>query len=224
MPTCCGPSAPNWPWPWGSSRAQQGLELAERAMRLDPLHPAIVASAVGFAAYYAGQYEKAIAAFKTEAQPALRPPHVPGDEPRTARASGGGARRGRRGPRHKPDFAAENTWTTTSSSPAGARRHCSSTGRARPACRSVLRRRTRRSSTRRTACPSARPSGRRRRHPRRSPPCTAAGLAACPARALRSPEAPLRARSGPGGPRCSTIRRSHRLVMKFLRAELQLGV
>jgi tetratricopeptide (TPR) repeat protein len=48
----------------GLERARQGLELTERAMRLDPLHPAIVASAVGFAAYYAGEYEKAIAAFK----------------------------------------------------------------------------------------------------------------------------------------------------------------
>jgi TolB-like protein/Tfp pilus assembly protein PilF len=48
----------------GLERARQGLELTERAMRLDPLHPAVVASAVGFAAYYAGEYEKAIAAFK----------------------------------------------------------------------------------------------------------------------------------------------------------------
>jgi TolB-like protein/DNA-binding winged helix-turn-helix (wHTH) protein/Tfp pilus assembly protein PilF len=46
----------------GLDRANQGLELAERAMRLDPLHPAIVASAVGFAAYFAGQHEKAIEA------------------------------------------------------------------------------------------------------------------------------------------------------------------
>jgi TolB-like protein/Tfp pilus assembly protein PilF len=53
----------------GLDRAQQGLELAEQAMRLDPLHPAIVASAVGFAAYFAGQYEKAIEAFKQKPNP-----------------------------------------------------------------------------------------------------------------------------------------------------------
>jgi TolB-like protein/DNA-binding winged helix-turn-helix (wHTH) protein/Tfp pilus assembly protein PilF len=53
----------------GLDRARQGLELAERAMRLDPLHPAIVASAVGFAAYFAGQYEKAVQAFKKKPNP-----------------------------------------------------------------------------------------------------------------------------------------------------------
>ena len=51
----------------GVERAAQGVELVERAMRLDPLHPPNVASALGFACYYAGCHEKGIVAFKRRA-------------------------------------------------------------------------------------------------------------------------------------------------------------
>jgi len=51
----------------GIERAAEGVELVERAMRLDPLHPPNVASALGFACYYAGCYEKGIVAFKRRA-------------------------------------------------------------------------------------------------------------------------------------------------------------
>jgi TolB-like protein/DNA-binding winged helix-turn-helix (wHTH) protein/cytochrome c-type biogenesis protein CcmH/NrfG len=48
----------------GVERAAEGVALVERSIRLDPLHPPNVASALGFACYYAGCYEKGIVAFK----------------------------------------------------------------------------------------------------------------------------------------------------------------
>jgi D-alanine-D-alanine ligase len=80
----------------GLDRANQGLELAERAMRLDPLHPASWRARWlrGLLRRAAREGDRGVQA---EAQPSLRPSRLPGDELRAARAVGGGARRGRGG-------------------------------------------------------------------------------------------------------------------------------
>ncbi len=47
----------------GVENAAEGVELVDRAMRLDPLHPPNTASALGFACYFAGCWERGIVAF-----------------------------------------------------------------------------------------------------------------------------------------------------------------
>ena len=47
----------------GTERAQEGVELYERAMRLNPYMPAWMTWTLGWAQYFAGQYEQAIETF-----------------------------------------------------------------------------------------------------------------------------------------------------------------
>jgi tetratricopeptide (TPR) repeat protein len=48
----------------GVERAAQAVELAERALRLDPLHPSQMWLSLGIPLYFAGRYDEAAAAIE----------------------------------------------------------------------------------------------------------------------------------------------------------------
>jgi TolB-like protein/Tfp pilus assembly protein PilF len=54
----------NMPYAMGTERAAEGLELIQRARRLNPLMPAWMIGALGSASYFAGQYQQAIEAME----------------------------------------------------------------------------------------------------------------------------------------------------------------
>ena len=55
----------------GTERAADGVELIERARRLNPLMPAWQLKSLGYASYFAGQYEQAIEALEKSGAPNL---------------------------------------------------------------------------------------------------------------------------------------------------------
>jgi class 3 adenylate cyclase/TolB-like protein len=59
------------PYAMGTERAAEGVELIKRALRLNPRAPAWQLSMLGFASYFAGQYEEAIEALKQSGAPNL---------------------------------------------------------------------------------------------------------------------------------------------------------
>jgi hypothetical protein len=57
----------------GVERARQGVELVERALRLDPFHPVWFAENLGCPLYFAGRYAEAAAEFEKVPDPGLEP-------------------------------------------------------------------------------------------------------------------------------------------------------
>ena len=60
----------NIPYGMGTERAAEGVDLIKRARRLNPLMPAWQLDSLGYASYFAGQYEQAIAALEKSGDPA----------------------------------------------------------------------------------------------------------------------------------------------------------
>ena len=56
----------NMAYGMGTERAAEGVELIKRAWRLNPLAPAWTMDTLGYASYFAGQYEQAIEALEQE--------------------------------------------------------------------------------------------------------------------------------------------------------------
>ncbi|MGH6913966.1 MAG: hypothetical protein ACREH3_09705, partial [Geminicoccales bacterium] len=54
----------NIPYAMGTERAAEGVELIKRARRLNPLTPTWMINSLGYASYFAGQYEQAIEALE----------------------------------------------------------------------------------------------------------------------------------------------------------------
>jgi TolB-like protein/Tfp pilus assembly protein PilF len=61
----------NMPYAMGTERAAEGVDLIKRARRLNPLMPAWQINSLGYASYFAGQYEQAIEALETSGTPSL---------------------------------------------------------------------------------------------------------------------------------------------------------
>jgi adenylate cyclase len=57
----------------GLERARQGVELVERALRLDPFHPVWFAENLGCPLYFAGRYAEAASEFEKVPNPGLEP-------------------------------------------------------------------------------------------------------------------------------------------------------
>jgi TolB-like protein/class 3 adenylate cyclase/cytochrome c-type biogenesis protein CcmH/NrfG len=55
----------------GTERAEEGVELVRRSLRLDPLHPLSRWGGVGIVSYFAGEYEQAVEAFSKMPRPTL---------------------------------------------------------------------------------------------------------------------------------------------------------
>jgi class 3 adenylate cyclase/TolB-like protein/tetratricopeptide (TPR) repeat protein len=60
----------NIPYGMGTERAAEGVDLIKRARRLNPLMPAWQLNSLGYASYFAGQYEQAIEALEKSGDPA----------------------------------------------------------------------------------------------------------------------------------------------------------
>jgi adenylate cyclase len=52
------------PYAMGTERAAEGVALIKRARRLNPLMPAWMINSLGYASYFAGQYQQAIEALE----------------------------------------------------------------------------------------------------------------------------------------------------------------
>jgi tetratricopeptide (TPR) repeat protein len=61
----------NMPYAMGTERAAEGVELIKRARRLNPLMPAWMINSLGYASYFAGQYQQAIEALEASGSPGL---------------------------------------------------------------------------------------------------------------------------------------------------------
>jgi tetratricopeptide (TPR) repeat protein len=61
----------NMPYAMGTERAAEGVELIQRARRLNPLMPAWMINALGPASYFAGQYQQAIEALEAAGDASL---------------------------------------------------------------------------------------------------------------------------------------------------------
>jgi tetratricopeptide (TPR) repeat protein len=61
----------NMAYGMGTERAAEAVEMIKRARRLNPLAPAWTIDTLGYAAYFAGQYEQAIAALEASGAPSL---------------------------------------------------------------------------------------------------------------------------------------------------------
>jgi tetratricopeptide (TPR) repeat protein len=59
------------PYAMGTERAAEGVELIKRARRLNPLMPTWMINSLGYASYFAGQYEQAIEALESSGAPEL---------------------------------------------------------------------------------------------------------------------------------------------------------
>jgi class 3 adenylate cyclase/TolB-like protein/tetratricopeptide (TPR) repeat protein len=61
----------NMAYGMGTERAAEAVEMIKRARRLNPLAPAWTIEGLGYASYFAGQYEQAIAALEASGAPSL---------------------------------------------------------------------------------------------------------------------------------------------------------
>jgi tetratricopeptide (TPR) repeat protein len=61
----------NMAYGMGTEQAAEAVEMIKRARRLNPLAPAWTIEGLGYASYFAGQYEQAIAALEASGAPSL---------------------------------------------------------------------------------------------------------------------------------------------------------
>ena len=61
----------NMAYALGTERAAEGVELIKRARRLNPLMPTWQLNSLGYASYFAGEYEQAIEALEKSGAPSL---------------------------------------------------------------------------------------------------------------------------------------------------------
>jgi tetratricopeptide (TPR) repeat protein len=61
----------NIPYAMGTEHAAEGVELIKRARRLNPLMPAWMINALGYASYFASEYGQAIDALESSGTPSL---------------------------------------------------------------------------------------------------------------------------------------------------------